>query len=116
MSINHTQHSHDTIAAALAYIPANLPRDEWARLGMAVHSEFSDETGFDLFDTWSSTAANYDARACRDAWKSFKPSGPVGIGTLLHVAKSYGFTLPKPDEAAPRPSPAEQAAQRARAQ
>ena len=116
MHNNHTKHPPDTIAAALSYIPANLPRDEWARLGMAVHSEFSDETGFDLFDTWSSTAANYDARACRDAWKSFKASGPVGIGTLLHVAKSYGFTLPKPDQTAPSLSPAEQAAQRARAQ
>lgn len=116
MHNHHTKHPPDTIAAALAYIPANLPRDEWARLGMALKSEFSDETGFHVFDTWSSTAANYDARACRDAWKSFKASGPVGIGTLLHVAKSYGFTLPKPDEAAPRPSPAEQAAQRARAQ
>lgn len=107
----HTPHSPETIAAALAYIPANLPRDEWARLAMAVKAEFSDEIGFDLFDTWSSTAANYDARACRDTWQSLKPSGPVGIGTLFHVAKQHGFTLPKPDQAAPRPS-AEALAQR----
>ena len=109
----HTQHSADTIAAALSFIPANLPRDEWARVGMSIKSEFNDETGFDLFSAWSSTAANYSPKDCRDSWKSFKAAGGVGIGTLLHVAKTYGFTLPKPDQAAPRPT-AEALAQRER--
>lgn len=116
MQNHHTKHTPNTIAAALSRIPPNLPRDEWTRLGMAIKAEFSDEIGFDLFDTWSSAAPNYDARACRDAWKSFKPSGPVGIGTLLHVAKSYGFVVPKPDQTAPRPSPAELARREAQRQ
>ena len=36
--------------AALSHIPASLPRDEWARVAMAIKSEFPNETGFDLFD------------------------------------------------------------------
>ncbi|MBK7514286.1 MAG: PriCT-2 domain-containing protein [Betaproteobacteria bacterium] len=28
----------ETIRAALAYIPPDLPRDEWARVGMALKS------------------------------------------------------------------------------
>ena len=39
----------ELVRAALAYIPANLPRDEWARVGMAITSEFPDGTGLDPF-------------------------------------------------------------------
>ena len=39
------------IREALATLPANLPRDEWARIGMAIKSEYLDDTGFNLFDT-----------------------------------------------------------------
>ena len=99
------QHSPSTIRAALSFIPANLPRDEWARLGMAVKSEFPDDTGLDLFTEWSSTASGYDAKACRDTWRSIKAGGGVGIGTLLHQAKTHGFTLPKPDQALAQPDP-----------
>ncbi|SFU99971.1 putative DNA primase/helicase [Paenacidovorax caeni] len=116
MHNNHTKHTPDTIAAALSFIPATLPGDEWKRMGMAVKDHFPNETGFDLFDTWSSTAPCYKPRECRAVWNSFDDFGPVKIGTLLRLAKSYGFVIPKPDQTAPRPSPAEQAAQRARAQ
>ena len=57
----NTQHTPDTIRAALSHIPANLPRDEWGRLGMAINSEFPDETGLDLFTEWSGTAPGFDA-------------------------------------------------------
>ncbi len=100
------QHSPSTIRAALSFIPANLPRDEWARLGMAIKSEFPDETGLDLFTEWSGTAPSHDPKACRDTWRSIKAGGGVGIGTLLHMAKANGFHLPKPDQAAARPDPA----------
>lgn len=102
----NTQHTPSTIRAALSHIPANLPRDEWARLGMAIKSEFPDETGLDLFTEWSGMAPGFDAKACRDTWRSIKAGGGVGIGTLLHMAKANGFHLPKPDQAAARPDPA----------
>jgi putative DNA primase/helicase len=95
----------DLIRAALQHIPANLVRDEWARVGMAIKSEFPDDTGRDLFLEWSATADGFDPKATRSTWLSIKPGGGVGIGTLLHRAKSNGFTLPKSDQAPSKPDP-----------
>lgn len=95
----------ELIRSALQYVPANLARDDWARVGMAIKSEFPDGTGFDLFNEWSATADGYDLKATRSTWQSIKAGGGVGIGTLLHLAKSNGFTLPKSDQAPSKPDP-----------
>ena len=95
----------ELIRAALQHIPANLPRDEWARVGMAIKSEFSDGTGLDLFTEWSASADGYDLKATRSTWQSIKAGGGVGIGTLLHLAKENGFALPKADQAPSKPDP-----------
>lgn len=95
----------DLIRAALAHIPASLARDEWARVGMAIKSEFPDATGQDLFEAWSATVDGHDPRATRSTWRSIKAGGGVGIGTLLHLAKEHGFVLPKGSEATAAPSP-----------
>ena len=97
----------DLIRAALAHIPASLARDEWARVGMAIKSEYPDDTGRELFEAWSATAEGYSASECRSTWRSIKAGGGVGIGTLLHLAKEHGFVLPKGSEAPAAPSPAE---------
>ncbi|MDO9145118.1 PriCT-2 domain-containing protein [Rhodoferax sp.] len=96
----------DLIRAALQHVPANLARDEWARVGMAIKSEYPDDTGRELFTEWSATADGFDLKATRSTWQSIKAGGGVGIGTLLHLAKSNGFTLPKPDQAPAKPDPA----------
>ncbi len=95
----------DLIRAALHHIPANLPRDEWARVAMAIKSEYPDETGRDLFTDWSETADGFDPKATRSTWQSIKAGGGVGIGTLLHLAKQNGFVMPKPDQAPSKPDP-----------
>lgn len=95
----------ELIRAALAHIPASLARDEWARVGMAIKSEFPDTTGQDLFEAWSATAEGHDPRATRSTWRSIKAGGGVGIGTLLHLAKGHGFVMPKASEAPAAPSP-----------
>lgn len=99
----------DLIRAALQHIPANLPRDEWARIGMAIKSELPDATGRDLFTEWSATAEDFDSRATNSTWQSIKAGGGVGIGTLLHLAKERGFELPKGGQAVASPSPDAQA-------
>lgn len=106
----------ELLRAALEHIPANLPRDEWARVAMAIKSEYPDDTGRGLFEAWSAGAEGYDAGATASTWRSIKAGGAVKVGTLLHIAKQHGFELPKGNAKAKRPSPAEQAAQRARAQ
>ncbi len=95
----------ELIRAALAHIPPNLPRDEWARVAMAIKSEFPDDTGRDLFTDWSATADGFDTKSTRSTWNSIKAGGGVGIGTLLHLAKQNGFVLPQPDQAPAKPDP-----------
>lgn len=86
------------IEAALSFISPDLPRSEWIQVGMALRHEL-DDSGFSLFDDWSSGGEKYDVRDTRDAWRSFKPSGngsgTVTIGTLFHMAKEGGFRLRK---------------------
>ena len=96
----------ELIRAALLHIPANVSRDEWARVAMSLKSEFPDSTGFDLFDAWSQSAGEgYDLKAARSTWRSVKASGGVGIGTLLGLAKENGFTLPNDNQPPSKPDP-----------
>lgn len=66
-------------------------RDQWLKIGMALHAEFagSDE-GFDLWSHWSRQSLKFDERDQRHKWKSFRRSG-VGIGTLFEIAKAYSW-------------------------
>ncbi len=108
----------DLVRTALSHVPPMLPRNEWARVAMAIKSEFPDETGRELFDRWSEGDKDgYDAKAARSTWASIKEGGGVTIGTLIRMAQDRGFELPKPEQAAPTPSAAERAEQeRQRAQ
>jgi putative DNA primase/helicase len=90
--MNHTI-TPELVRTALTHLSANLPRDDWARIGMAIKSEYPDETGFALFDQWSSTADGYSAASAKSTWKSIKPGGGVTIGTLLHEAQQNGFVM-----------------------
>lgn len=90
--------------SALWAIPADLPRYEWVRVGMAAQSagiEFED------FDAWSQQADNYDARAARDTWRSLQPDGGIGPGTLFYLAGLHGHQPDKPSKAPVRPAAAQ---------
>ena len=91
----------DQARAALQSIPANLPRDDWARIGMAIKSEFPDEQGFMLFDEWSATGEGYKSADVRSTWRSIKSTGGVGIGSLLHAVREEGFVLKRPERGVP---------------
>lgn len=98
----------ELVRSALAHIPANLPRDEWARVGMAIKSEYPDGAGFDLFDAWSASDADrYDKKSVASTWRSIKAGGGVAVATLLHLAKEHGFTLPKNGQTPAAPTAAE---------
>lgn len=94
----------ERIRTALSFVPAHN-RDVWKDMGMAVQSEMGD-AGFDLWDEWSSQDATYNPRAAKTVWKSFKPGGGIGIGTLFFEAQQHGFKF---DGASQRhaPDPAE---------
>src|SRR5450830_1264962 len=91
--------SLDTIQAALSFIPPN-ERDLWLKIGMGIKQEFG-EAGFDVFDSWSRSAENYNQDAAKSSWKSFKTGGKIGIGTVLYEAKQRGFNIKESLPAAP---------------
>lgn len=89
---------------ALSYIPSNLPRDEWARLGMAIKSEYPDDTGLQLFMDWSqSSGGTFDEAAVKSTWRSIKAGGSVKVNTLLYQAKQHGFRIPRDGRASAAP-------------
>lgn len=82
---------------ALMAISPDIPRDEWVKVGMAAQAA---GLGFEDFDAWSSGGPTYDARHCRDTWRSFRPGRGIGAGTLFAIARLHGWS-PSPDDAAP---------------
>jgi putative DNA primase/helicase len=104
----------EVIRAALACIPPDLPREEWARVGMALKAELG-AAGFDLFDTWSQGSEAYNPTDARDTWRSFKSGGRVQIGTLFHIAKGFGFKWDDAPQAQPLDHAAIEAQRKARA-
>lgn len=107
--MNKTTITPDLVRNALSFIPANLPRDEWARIGMAIKSEYPDETGLQLFSDWSAgSGGGFDAGAVGSTWRSIKTGGGVGVSTLIYQAQQNGFKLPPKGQDAKPVSQAEQ--------
>ncbi|HNN17414.1 MAG TPA: AAA family ATPase [Giesbergeria sp.] len=86
--------------AALQAIPSDCDRDTWVRAGMAARAAGLD---FEDFDSWSAQAGNYDARAARDTWRSFKPGKGVGAGTLHRMAAEHGHQQERPLQGPTKP-------------
>jgi len=105
-----TPASIDTIREALAYIPPDLPRDEWAQVAMALKAELG-SSGFDLFNEWSARGEKYREADARATWRSVKSGGAVKLGTLFHLAKSHGFKFDEVQTPAPDRTPADLAAE-----
>ena len=76
------------IEEALACIPAD-EREVWVQVGMALRSELGD-AGFGIWDVWSESAGNYNEKAAKEVWKSFK-NGSIRIGTLFYHARLNGW-------------------------
>jgi putative DNA primase/helicase len=77
----------DRARDALQFIPPDLPRDEWVRVGMACHAA---GLSFEDFDAWSSHADSYKQRDAQSTWKSFRVGKGVNFGTLLKMASDRG--------------------------
>ena len=94
--MSQTTITPELLRNALSFVPANLPRDEWARVGMAIKSEYPDDTGLQLFSDWSAASGGgFDTNAVGSTWRSIKAGGGVGVSTLLYLAKQHGFKLPR---------------------
>jgi putative DNA primase/helicase len=90
-------------AEALSYIPPDVDRETWVRVGMALKAEF-DEAGFDVWAKWSEASETFKATDARDTWRSIKAGGRVQIGTLFGLAKDHGFRFSRDRAAAAVPA------------
>ena len=79
----------------------DMGRDDWVRVGMALHHECEgDDTGFSIWDDWSSDGATYPGEeGLRAQWDSFdRRAGSarrqVTMATVIRMAK------PRPGDAA----------------
>lgn len=74
---------------------AGLDRDEWLKIGAAIHHQANGAAiGLALFDEWSQEHASYDAEATRKAWESFgkRRNGPlITARTILLKAREGGW-------------------------
>lgn len=78
------------LSGMLTYIPADLPREDWARFLMSAKSEFG-EAAKGMMLEWSATSSNFDRKAFSSTWKSIRSGGGVTIATIIHEAKQNGF-------------------------
>ena len=88
----------------LSHLDPSMGREPWLRVGMALHHECDgDDTGFELWDEWSSEGETYPGtEALRYQWESFKPAPgkrQVTMASVIKMAKEAGY---RPSEAASR--------------
>lgn len=87
--------THEAVTAALGHIPnADLPYDDWVRIGMALKGALGDD-GAVLFESWSAESAKNDPAFTAKTWSSFRPTA-IGAGTIYHLAMERGW---RPDPA-----------------
>lgn len=76
----------------LSHIPAE-DRETWIQVCAALkHEGFP----FEVFDSWSRSATNYGGTA--KAWNSFKRGNGWNGGTLVNLAKYYGWNYQKAED------------------
>jgi hypothetical protein len=99
-----------TMQRILSYLDADMGREPWVSTGMALHHECEgDDTGFDLWDDWSSDGGTYPGtEALRAQWDSFDRRAGSGqrqvtMATCIHMAKKAGYVHSRPAEAALSP-------------
>jgi hypothetical protein len=92
-SASHDMDDEALLLSALDAIPPNCEYNGWIAVGMALH-EILGESGFNVWDGWSSRASNYDAGQMASKWRSF--DGREGDpATIFGIAKAHGWKQPK---------------------
>jgi hypothetical protein len=86
---------------AMHLIPPTIEHDTRAKVGMGAKDGGVD---FGDFDEWQQGNPRYDPLEVRSMWRSFKP-GAVGVATLFHIAKDYGYRSDGKPSARPAPAP-----------
>ncbi|ODT17496.1 MAG: hypothetical protein ABS35_25715 [Kaistia sp. SCN 65-12] len=81
------------IQSALTAIPADCGRENWFRVGMALHrASGGAESGFEIWDRWSASGEKYKPREMAGQWRSFGQGSGIDVGTLYFIANAYGWS------------------------
>ncbi len=81
----------------LSYLDPSMGREPWLRVGLALNHECDgDDTGFELWDEWSSGGDTYPGtEALRYQWESFRGPQPgkrqVTMASVIKMAKNAGY-------------------------
>lgn len=89
------------LRAALAHLDASNYQ-VWIGVGQALHSTSAPEA-FELWDTWSQGASNYDG-STQAKWGTFNSSGPLHVESIFTWAADAGWDNPAKSKARPRDS------------
>lgn len=85
------------IEELLSYLDADMGRDDWIKVGMALHHETDgDDTGFELWDEWSERGYTYPGtEELRKQWESFRGPQPgkrlVTMASVIKMAQKAGY-------------------------
>jgi hypothetical protein len=98
--------SVETMQRILSHLSSDMGREDWIRVGMALHHECEgDDTGFDLWDEWSADGITYPGtEGLRGQWDSFDRRVGAGhkqttMASVIHMAKKNGYVHSRPDNA-----------------
>lgn len=94
------QISDDELERKLFLVEDNADHDTWFQIGMALYHQYDgSQQGFDLWDRWSASAANYDREALEKRWPTFnnrdKSHIPITCRIILKLAKDAEETSVK---------------------
>lgn len=86
------QDQRDDLLAALAFCP-NVERDDWLRVGMALHSMDAGAAGFAIWCDWSMTCAKYNDKDQARVWLSFthKKQTKIYKESIFFIARQHGY-------------------------
>ena len=97
--------SIEQIEDILRHISPDCGREEWIRIGTAIHHETEgDDTGLSIWDEWSSDGLTYPGfEGVEYQWRSFRGPTPgrasITMASVIKMAKEAGY---RPSEAASR--------------
>jgi len=79
--------------------PGECSYEQWLQVGMAISTQMPDKRGLEMWHSWSQRGKTHEPDECQIRWTGFDPAGPIRVGTLIHIAKRFGFD-PKTQDAA----------------
>jgi hypothetical protein len=99
------QDRYALVEKALEYIPPRQPGsgnyDEWLRILAALVYEFGEESAISLVERFSPSIKGSTWDVARKARSFRRGTGrPATLGSVFHIAKSYGFKFPQSERKA----------------